>query len=405
MPEPARSSPPSVRWTIATISLLGIMIFLGVFLVLPLRNIFLDILYILVVAGILYFLVDRIMQFYGELVRLQTHVLEIEKSSITTHQRLDAVLQLSRKFVEANDEKDVVELLLRLSVELVGSVGASFVPLDERGQPMTAVSFGELPAPVMNAWFEYLASPAMRNRCGTCQNHGSLTHTCPLVQIPFSESGGSGIIAGIYCLPLRRGDREFGVLNLYMPEGNRLDEQAQEFLRVMLDETSLSIETIRMRRREIATLRELRAVLRKTDLTNQLQSFLVNVQETLKADFVLLLLQNGKADPEPLQLSVGNYPNQAQGLVNSVMQGVLTSAKPLLLGDIERENSTREDVRSLIVAPLIVQDGQAVGALLSANLRTQNFTQRHLSLLQTLASQVTLVVQYSSSWQRLNIRL
>jgi len=110
------------------------------FLVLPLRNIFLDILYILVVAGILYFLVDRIMQFYGELFDFNSRPGN-RKSSITTHQRLDAVLQLSRKFVEANDEKDVVELLLRLSVELVGSVGASFVPLDERGQPMTAVSF------------------------------------------------------------------------------------------------------------------------------------------------------------------------------------------------------------------------------------------------------------------------
>jgi hypothetical protein len=98
------------------------------------------------------------MQLYVELVRLQAQTLEIEKNSFITHQRLDAVMQLSRKFVEANEEEDVVELLLRLSVELVGSVGASFVPLDERGQPMTAVSFGELPAPVMNAWFEYLAS-------------------------------------------------------------------------------------------------------------------------------------------------------------------------------------------------------------------------------------------------------
>jgi two-component system nitrate/nitrite sensor histidine kinase NarX len=76
------------------------------------------------------------------------------------------------------------------------------------------------------------------------------------------------------------------------------------------------------------------------------------------------------------------------------MEGVLVSAKPLLLSEIERENPMLEDVHSLIVAPLIVQDGQAVGALLSANLRAQNFNQRHLSLLQTLASQVTLVIRH-----------
>ena len=201
MPVSASSAPPIVRWIIASISVLGITIFLGGFFVLPLGNIYLDLFYILIVAGMLYFLVDRITQLYGEVVRLRTQIQEVEKNSIIIHQRLDAVLQLSRKFVEANEEKDVVELLLSLCVDFVGSVGASYVPLDERGQPMTAVSFGELPVPVTNAWFEYLASPALRNRCGACQNHGSLTHTCPLIQIPFAESGGSEIIAGIYCLP------------------------------------------------------------------------------------------------------------------------------------------------------------------------------------------------------------
>jgi two-component system nitrate/nitrite sensor histidine kinase NarX len=179
-----------------------------------------------------------------------------------------------------------------------------------------------------------------------------------------------------------------------MPEGYRLDEQAQEFLRAMLDETSLSIESIRMRRREIATLRELRAVQRKTDLTSQLQvSWLMF--RNIKSRFCADTASERESGSEPLQLSAGKYPDQARGLVNSVVQGVLASAKPLLLGDIEREDPTREDIRSLVVAPLVVQDGQAVGALLSANLRTQNFNQRHLSLLHTLASQVTLVVQHS----------
>jgi two-component system nitrate/nitrite sensor histidine kinase NarX len=343
----------------------------------------------------LYFLVDRTMQFYGELVKLQSQIGDIENNSINTRQRLDAVLQLSRKFVEANDENDVIELLLRLSVELVGSIGASFVPLDERGQPLTAVSYGDLPALISDAWIEYLASPAMRTRCGTCQNYGLFTRTCPLIQIPLSEGSSGGITSGIYCLPLRRGDREFGILNLYLPGENRLDEQAQEFLRTMLDETSLAIESIRLRRREIATLRQLHVVQRRTDLTSQLHSFLENVQETLKADFVLLLLQEGNADSQLSQFFVGKYPTRSQALIHSVVQGAMTSSKPLLLGDMEGENPSNDDIRSLVVAPLIIHNGTSLGVLLSVNLRAQNFSQRHLSLLQTLASQVTLVVRNS----------
>lgn len=395
IPVPALLNTSSVRWVIAGLSILVILIFLGVLFVLPLRNVFLNILYILFIAIVLYFLVDRIVQLYGELVRLQTQIQEIESDSINTRRRLDAVLQLSRKFVEADDEQEVIELLLELSVELVGSVGASYVPLDERGQPMTVVSFGELPDQMSNAWVEYLASPAMRERCGTCKNHGTFTRTCPLVNFPIQTGGTGGPTASVYCLPLRRGDRELGILNLYMPEENRFDEHAQEFLGAMLDETSLAIESIRLRSRELATIRELQAVQRRSDLKNQLQRFLENVQETLKADFVLLYLQGGSSDPEPLQLSVGEFPDKSQTLVNSMVRGVMASTKTLLLGEMEGEQPDFEEIRSLMVAPLIVQDGPAMGALLGANLRAQKFNHRQLSLLKTLASQVTQVVQNS----------
>jgi two-component system nitrate/nitrite sensor histidine kinase NarX len=73
----------------------------------------------------------------------------------------------------------------------------------------------------------------------------------------------------------------------------------------------------------------------------------------------------------------------------------MTSSKPLLLGDMEGENPSNDDIRSLVVAPLIIHNGTSLGVLLSVNLRAQNFSQRHLSLLQTLASQVTLVVRNS----------
>ena len=163
--------------------------------------------------------------------RLQAQVAESEKLAADANQRLAAILRLSRTFIEASEEKEVVSLILRLSVELVGAVGASFVPLDEHGQPLTAINYGELPARVVDTWVEYLASPAVRHQCEICQNYGELTNTCPLIhQAQFIGLPESTEITRIYCLPVKRGDREFGVLNLYLRDVNQLDAQTKDFL-------------------------------------------------------------------------------------------------------------------------------------------------------------------------------
>ncbi len=155
---------------------------------------------ILVVLILAYLVGAFLWRFTHRRQHLQQRVETAETRAAEADQRLEAFLQLSHKFLEASDEHEVIELVLRISVDSVGAVGASLVPLDERGQPLTAVTYGDLPVPVFSAWVEYLASPSIRQRCSTCQNHGTLTKVCPLLKGPFPEA------MGIYCLPLRRGE-------------------------------------------------------------------------------------------------------------------------------------------------------------------------------------------------------
>ena len=50
-----------------------------------------------------------------------------------TNKRLEALFSLSQKYVEARKEPEVIELLLQVSIDLVGAKGASYVPLDDYG--------------------------------------------------------------------------------------------------------------------------------------------------------------------------------------------------------------------------------------------------------------------------------
>ena len=330
--------------------------------------------------------------FQDERRRLEQRAEAAESRAAEADKRLAAFFKFTHSFLEANDEREVVELVLRLSVDSVGAQGASLVPVDERGQPMTAVNYGDLPTPVFSAWVEYLASPAIRQRCSTCQNHGAITKTCPLLNGPFSET------VALYCLPLRRGDRQLGVLNLYLPDGHRLTPENQAFLKTMVDETALVLEIMRLQKREMAALSELQAVRRRTDLKSVLDGFLENVRDTFKSDLALLRVEAHNLQQGPMMLTLGEIPVQGRAFIDSILQGVLASMEPVLLGDGHRSGlagdpDTPQGFTSLLAVPLLPQEGAVLGAVLVGNRRPKYFTRRHLRLLRTLAGQLALIIQ------------
>jgi two-component system nitrate/nitrite sensor histidine kinase NarX len=72
---------------------------------------------------------------------------------------------------------------------------------------------------------------------------------------------------------------------------------------------------------------------------------------------------------------------------------ITKSGQPLLLGDVEGEPGSAQDLRSLICAPLVISDEPAFGVILAGRTHATKFSSRHLSLLQNLAGQLSLVVR------------
>jgi signal transduction histidine kinase len=165
----------------------------------------------------------------------------VERQAALVKRRLAALVLINQKFAHINDEQELIQLTLHAVVDQAGAVGAVFVPLDQRGQPLAAISFGSSPYPVPADWVEYLATPAVHDRCLACEKGESLDATCPLLKGPFSGT------RGLHCLPVRRNDHELGIINLYMPQPASLDSDTRDFLRSLVDVTGLALDGLRLR--------------------------------------------------------------------------------------------------------------------------------------------------------------
>jgi len=301
--------------------------------------------------------------------------------------RQNVILQVSQMFAEAQDEGEVVALVLRLCKELLEAVAASFVPLDEHAQPLSATTLGIMPFPAPEAWVEYLASPAVRQKCGECQNLEELTLECPLL------SGLMMDTMGIYCLPIRRGEQEYGILNLYLPRTQTVDSDSQALLRTLVNETSLALEGIRLRKRAVSTLHQMQAARLSSDLKQTLEKLLAGLRETLDADYALLSTWYGGQDQGGDTVTWGELPEGARPLIDGIIRSVTSTEEPVILGNVSGEGGSSPGMRAMMATPLSIQDRKAFGVLLVANRRARAFNQRQLLILQTIAGQAALLLQ------------
>ena len=382
-------------WRLVAWILVGALLLAGVFLLLV-RPIWINsvpvptqVLFWLVsigeLVGLLY-LVRLVIRYQDRLALTQQQQQDSDQRVSQAYQRLDAIFRVSQKFLDASDEREVIELVLRLSIDLVGAKGASFVPLDDHGQPLAMISQGEMPVPGIEAWMEYLATPEIRQQCGNCNSTETINRTCPLLHTPSLNA------SGIYCLPLGRDEHEFGMLNLYMPDDEPISQDTHAFLGALIDQTALALEGVRLRRRELAALRQMQIVRQKNDLNGQLSGLLDNVNQTVDSDFAMLVISQPGSVLANARLIQGDLPLQSQPFVDGVTQGVIASTQPVLLSAVSGDATIAPTVHSLIAVPLL--SGRAtLGALVAGNCHATPLNKRQLSLLQIIAGQVALVVQ------------
>jgi two-component system nitrate/nitrite sensor histidine kinase NarX len=346
-----------------------------------------------ILSGLAAFLVGNwILQIFKQKEQMTADVEQVQSSLQQASQRQQAVFRLARQFVESTDDEVVINQFLLIALELSGGKGASFVPYDERGQPLAAVSRGELPQAVMESWAEFQADQVVRQRCQAClAMQAEQGADCPLLHSPLT--GEIPGVRGLRCFHLRCGDRQVGLLTLYLSEEKQLDQETESFLSALVDEMAVGLESSLLRRREVSALQQLQAVREKTDINRQLTELLGNVQENLKADYAMLILRDPMDGSLGLRLTRGDLPVQSQSFLQDVLLSILSSGQSFALGEVVDLAHAGQAVRAILAAPLAQVDAPALGAVLVGYSRPQTFTRRQLGLLQTVAGQITLVVK------------
>jgi two-component system nitrate/nitrite sensor histidine kinase NarX len=335
----------------------------------------------------------------------QQHLENAELKLSMAMQRLETILQISLRMAEACEETEVARMVLPLAVELAGAKGGAFVPLDEHGQSKPLADFGELPFADLNAWLEYMASSQVRARCRSCGTRNITSATllngnqaCPLLITPFGE-----VVKSIYCFPIRRNGHEYGLISLYMPTPMRSDSESMIFFQALIDQTGFAMEAIRTRRRELAAMQYIQTWRQKTDLDALLVGILDDVILGLEADFAeIILIDDGTGIH---RLVRGNFIDHLLPEVDRLFDVIITSREAHLFNETGTDPRLMEPiVYSLLAAPILTSDRIAIGGLLVGNLHQQDVGSRSLSLLQTLAGQVGLILQHAKSQAELEYK-
>lgn len=305
------------------------------------------------------------------------------KSGETQENRLDALLQVSQKLVEAGDEREVIDLVLRLSVDLTNSIGATYIPLDEHHHPAGVIALGDQPESLSLSELEYLANPSVRSNCANCTQHSSLTNLCPLISGPF-ESG-----ENIFCLPIRRHEEDFGVLNLYLPDDVFLDKSIQRFLQSLADQTALAVEGIRLRLREMNSLRQLQRFRGKRDYRSLMEDLLRNIKETFSADFVSIDVHSGDERQSTERITLGSFPESDGIAVQNCITEALSSGKSVTY----EKNGLLQKSISLMASPLVGFESEFLGVMIVGTKEHVDFSSRQLEHFQIISDQVSLIIK------------
>ena len=345
-----------------------------------------------IVLAILYMLQSRANHRKSE--NAQRLIAEDKRIQEGLYERLSVMSKISRGFLTADSEHAIIDMVLENVMNITGAAGVSFVPLDDRGQPTGAIRQGAFPFPLPDAWLEYLASPTIRQQCNECKNHGSIMTICPLLKGPFSQA------AGLYCLPLRRGDQDLGILNLYLPNESVIGSETQDFLSSLVDETALALESVRLRHRELEAIGEMKASRRKGELENIFSDLLLGLQTAIGVDYVLLALKgygidwlSKKVRIDQL-LSVGQELSKDElNLVGNIIQQVFTSSKDYQSGDTPVEPYSNKFGDMLIAVPLRVGEQNPIGVVAAGKRDRQIFHEDQKYVFRTMAAQIVLFVE------------
>lgn len=325
--------------------------------------------------------------------------LDLERERAENRSRIFSLLDLTAVLLNAETEQEVVQIFLDLLIKIVDARGASFVSLDDRGQPVATTKKGEFPYPHMEAWLEYLASPKIRKLCQECSLHETFTSQCQLLEADEHSLFHQGATDGVFCIPLACNKKELGIINIFIPSAETIDEETRAIIKIIADESALVIERIRMKENEVNLIQRMQGVRNITETTALLSSLLDSLHENIDADFAVLALdRSGLINGNDLLVS-GEIRQESETIIRGLIQSARDGEKAVLQNNLEDNQDYTPNDLSVVAVPLLGVNKIPIGILLAGNYQRQAFLKKQLPLLQIIAGNLVMVIQNASALQ------
>jgi len=320
---------------------------------------------------------------------------EAERALHVAHQRLQKVnrrlgflIHVNRRLAEAEDEEELLRAIVALPEQVLPVAAVSLVQLDEQERPSPPLFHGVLSEERIAALSRRLVEEPVRQQCAACKTLATdKSSPCTLL---------SSVITGaqverVYCLPLNRGERRYGLLNVYLGEDRALTANEHSLLKAMAHEISLALESQQLRTRELAMLVHLQQTNWWRDLEADLSSVLTHTLEILEGDGGAFLIDPPQPGARAVETMAGVHLGERAQMVQSLARSSRETGQVLDIRDLEEEGGGGP-LRSLLVLPLRT-DGETVGSLLLWAGRPDAFGRRHRQLLSVVAGQAAMLVQ------------
>ena len=319
---------------------------------------------------------------------------QVGRENQIIQKQMSASFSLGGYLLEAHDEESAILATMRVGSDLLGAPGCAFVPFNEWKLSVPALKYGDLPFLQEPDWQTRLLHPATRHACKNCTNRQAGSD-CVLLERP-------DVADNVYCVPLRCGGREIGVISFLFQKPVQVTEEQSLFLAEMVRMTDLALDALRAHEQEISALRHIQnPAVQKEKLSTLLMRLLDDIRMAMDIDLALVWVpaEEGLRQPLILQSAFPEKMDKPFGLDDTSMlfgiwQTVSKSNKTLSLESVTLpQELVRDSGLKLLALPVAWREDEPLGMLLLGSQPSHKFTRRQLMLLRTVAGQVALLIQ------------
>ncbi|MDX1616768.1 MAG: GAF domain-containing protein, partial [Candidatus Promineifilaceae bacterium] len=262
---------------------------------------------------------------------LETAHAQLQKAN----RRLSFLIRVNRRLAEAEDEEALLEVIVSLPQKILPAAAVSIVPLDEHQRLRPPLFRGRLDSETIDLLSHELLSDDVRDQCASCAAREAKAGTpCRLLSAAMQNAAA----CQVYCFPLARGERRYGLLNIYLDRNRELTANERSLLKALTHEASLALESQQLRTRELRMLVHLQQASWWRDLEEDLAGVLAHTAAVVEADGGLLIVNTPNLEGSSIELTVGQPLGDQAAIVRNLAESSYASEQRLVIRDLDESD-------------------------------------------------------------------